>query len=71
MRRTQELYAAYCNGESFTDDEVRLGERHFRALSVALFNSGESFQIPAKEAARIHQGFRSYREARGMAEPAQ
>lgn len=61
---TRELYRKYCNGEPLTDEEVKLGEEFFRELSSKLFEAGPAFEIVAKEAARINQGFYGYRRAR-------
>ena len=62
------LYQAYCQGESFTNEEILLGEKHFKEMSDMLYVSGPAFLITAKEANRIHRGFCEFRKARGLEE---
>lgn len=61
---TRDLYKKYCNGDSLTDEEVRVGEVFFRELADKLFDAGPAFEIMAKEASRVNQSFFSYRRAR-------
>lgn len=63
---TRNLYRKYCNGDHLTDEEVKVGEQFFRELADKLFEAGPAFEIMAKEASRINQGFYSYRRAREM-----
>jgi len=70
MRPTRDLYDAYCNGDSLQDTDVIEGEKHFRRLSALFFESGPAFKIAAKESYHVYLGYRGFREARGLKEPA-
>jgi len=68
MLDLRNLYQAYCEGECFINEEILLGEKHFKEMSNMLYASGLAFAIPAKEANRVYLGFRECREARGLEE---
>jgi hypothetical protein len=70
VKKNRELYDAYCDGDNLQDADVIEGEKHFRRLSALLFESGPAFVIMAKESYRVYLGYRGFREARKLPEPA-
>ncbi len=60
------IYKKFCSGESLSDAEVIIGEKHFQTLADLLYRSGMAFEITAKESNRVYLGLRSYREHRNL-----
>ena len=58
------LYQKFLSGDSFTDEEVIFGEKHFRSLAAELHKLGPTFRFAENELVRTANSFESMADNR-------
>lgn len=59
-----EIYEKFVNGDSLTDEELKVGSIFFHDLWVQLQQAGPVFKLAANEAGRVYYQFDSFIIAR-------
>lgn len=63
-QKMAEIYEKYVNGDSLSDEELKVGSIFFHDLWVQLKQAGPVFKIAANEAGRVYCQFDSFIRAR-------
>lgn len=60
------IYEVVCNGDSVTDEQIKIGIDHYNKLSDLLSVSGPVFKLAANEAQRVAYSLQGFKNARDM-----
>ena len=60
----KEIYEKFRSGDPLTDEELRIGESHFRNASALLFPLGPRFDLATNELLRVARGLEEFIIAR-------